>query len=157
MINNVQYSLNGNSHHNLKLPWTGTTNFSGHQCNNVDARIDRLYNLQSANLDVSMSQQRSVDVSTNLDVDMSHTKSVRFDHSLDSYQFVTPHSEIYGQSHPHTLLATAAGWKANPAHADIFAGKSSAVMQARRKEATVKLKSSRAHSTRLRRIKVAKQ
>ena len=75
-------------------------------------------------------------MSANLDVDMSRTKSVRFDHSLDSYQFVTPYSEIYGQSHPHTLLATATGWKANPARADFFTGKNSAVMHARRKEAS---------------------
>ena len=120
------------SHHNLKLPWTGTTTFYGRQCNNVDAHIDRLYNLQSAALDVNMPQ----------------SKYVRFDQSRNSYETVTPYSEIY-DSHPHRLLATSTGWKRNPDRADFFTGKRSAVMQARRKETSRKLKSSRAHSTRI--------
>ena len=87
LFNGEQFSVFDSwnmSHHNLKLPWTGTTILFGRLCNHVDAHIDRLYNLQSASLGVDMSQQQSVDMSANWDVDMSHTKSVRFDHSLDS-------------------------------------------------------------------------
>ena len=104
------------SHHNFKLPWTGTTTFDGRQCNNVDAHIDRLYTLKS----------------TALDVDMPQHKSATFDQSHDSYHSVTPYSEMH-HDHPH-IISASDGWKINPSRADFFSGKSSAVMQARRKE-----------------------
>ena len=76
----------------IKLPWIGTTTFYARQCNDVDAHIDRLYNLQS----------------TSLDVNMPHSKYVRFDESRNSFGMVTPYSEIYGL-HPSRFVFDAHG------------------------------------------------
>ena len=59
--------------------------------------------------------------------------------------------------HPHRIIASANGWKVNPSRADFFSGKSSAVMQARSKEASAKMRTSNAHATIMRRIKTANE
>ena len=65
------------------------------------------------------------------DVRMQAVKHIAFNEDRNSDHGITPYSETY-HMHPHSILATATGWKVNPSRAHFFTGKSTTVVQARR-------------------------
>ena len=92
--------------------WTGTTTFFDYTCANIDDHVQKLCALRD---------------DMDSDVRMPSNKQVTFNEDLNTHYDITGYSDMY-YAHPHTILATAAGWKPNPSRADLFTGKSSTVM-----------------------------
>ena len=101
--------------------WVGTTTFFDYGCAHVDEHLHRLCTLHDS------------------DVNMRQAKHVTFDEASNTHYDMIGCSGVY-HAHPHTMLATAAGWKSNPTRADFFTGRSSTVLKARRKSIRASMK-----------------
>ena len=97
----------------LRKPWTGITCFFDRSCPDIDEQIASLSSMH--------------------DVQMLPVKRLRFDvDNIEQFE-IQPYAESL-PVHPHLIVATSVGWKRVPPRSDPFTGKSSTVMQSRRKE-----------------------